>query len=265
MREPNFPFAMYRDWGPDPVELPEIDLDNTMNLANWQSKDYRRPIFDEITGHYKFFPSPNGFSSYVGRAIKRRPVKLVSGENYQDYKDRVARQPQHIADRSELATALFWTSAILRQTVLEEALRNVNDGKAMKPEIAIYAADAIADYGFCLENPMDIDYTGFDHGPNIKRQIQRVGPNVGKLLLDFGNYTRDRHEDLLLEEGIVAMEVTLDEQERRARHWAPRHSAILEAYPETEISEDVLLLHVPLDEMLSIQHVLFNKTSNPDV
>lgn len=265
MRESEFPFAMYRDWGPDPVKRPEIDLDDTMKLSDWQSKVYQKPIFDEITGHYGYYPSANGFTAYVGRAIERRPVKRVLGEPYKVFKDRRERQPQHIADSAELATALFWTSAVLRQTVLEEALRNINDGKEMKPEVAIYTADAIADYGFCLENPVEINHTGIDNGPNLKRQINRVAPGIGETLLDFGKYTREQPDDLRLHDGIVAIEVTLDEQERRTRHWAPRHTAVLEVFPETVISEDLLLLRVPLDEMLSIQHVEFSQTNSSQV
>lgn len=98
---------------------------------------------------------------------------------------------KHIASNAELATALFWTTAVTRHDYLNQTLSRVSDypERALEDDtIARYAADAITDYGFCMENPVDIDIKGIDSGPALKYVIERVAPKVGKSLLEFGNY-----------------------------------------------------------------------------
>ena len=252
MREANFPFAKFRDWGATPETLPEIDTELVAELTSWQDALYRRPILDDITGYYQFYPTMNGASAYVTRAARNRPIIIEDIEDGDTLEAKQKRQELHIAETAELATALFWTTAIDRHTKLNSVLARVNDQSDVPLDDDSsykFAADAIADYGFCLANPVDIHISGRDDGPHLRAQIERVAPGLGSTLLGFGNYAIDNPDALRSFDGIVAMQAAVMEQERRIEHWSPRHGSIIEAFPDTKVSGEVLYFETPLNQM----------------
>ncbi len=256
MRQPDFPFAKFRDWGETPQVAPEIDLEDLRELSIWQASIYKRPITDEITGDgYQFYPSRNGANSYVTRAHAKQfagKTALGMAISERDFEGRKARQLLHIARSAELATALFWTVASLREERLENALSSAQAGDIPDEDNTPFAADAIADYGFCLAYPFDKDVRGEDHGPGLRLQIDRIAPNIGEQILQFGLLSGDEPWHLRSEVGIALMQASLEEQRRRVAFWAPRHTALLEAFPDIEVSEEVLLQRIPAYEIIGL-------------
>lgn len=256
MRQPDFPFAKFRDWGETPQNVPEIDLDDLRELSVWQSSIFKRPMTDEITGDgYGFHPSRNGANSYVTRAHAKQfagKTALSMEISEDEFKGRKARQPLHIAKSVELATALFWTVSSMREENLENALSSAFHGDTPDEDNHPFAADAIADYGFCLTYPFDKDVRGVDHGSGLRAQVDRIAPGIGNQMLQFGLLAGDEPWHLKSETGIALMQAVLEEQKRRVAFWAPRHAAILEAFPDTELSQEVLLHRIPLKEAIDL-------------
>ncbi len=256
MRESEFPFAKYRDWGETPAVQPELNVDALLSLADWQSTAYRRPITDDITGFYNFYPSMNGASSYAKRASMKSfagKTALSEGITAEEFLGKKERQSLHIAESAESAIAVFWVVAQLRKEVLASALSHISDGKKMPSDVAAYAADAIADLGHCMLYPVDIDHTGKDHGKELGKFIKSISGDTPEKLQAFGLYAGKNPEALETYEGVSSMEVVLSEQERRCDYWSPRHQAVLEAFPEVRPSNEVLYMQLPLDELLSIE------------
>ncbi len=258
MRTRHFPFAKYRDWGPTPETKPDLDTDLVADLASFQSDVYKKPILDDITGYYQFYPSMNGATSYVTRAAQRRKVLIENIEPGDTLEEKRKRQILHIAESTEIATAVFWATATMRYDVVSHALGAIADiaeeerEERLPDDIAAYAADAIADYGYCLMHPVQIDHIGNDHGEYLRAQIERVAPETGRALLEFGIYS-DEHSDALQSyDGVTALQATVLEQERRIAHWAPRHHAVMDAFPDIEISREVLNLGVDFPELFSL-------------
>ncbi|MCA9323544.1 hypothetical protein KC992_00390 [Candidatus Saccharibacteria bacterium] len=259
MRTREFPFAKYRDWGQVPQARPDIDVDLVADLTSWQSNILKEPALDDITGYYRFFPSANGVMGYATRAANRRPIVLEDVEDGDTPEQKRERQIRHIGETAELASAVFWAAAVMRHDVTNRALGQIADlaerglsNGTMPDDIAAYASDAIADYGYCLVYPVQIDHKGEDHGKGLKSQIERVAPGVGQALLDFGNYSGEHPEVLHSYDGIVALQAAMLEQERRIDHWAPRHVAVLEAMPEISPSQEVINLAVDFPELFSL-------------
>ncbi len=258
MRESEFPFAKYRDWGETPKEVPDIDTNAILNLADWQSKVYKRPIRDDITGHYGFFPSHNGATGYVQRASERSfSGKTAESEGLSDdeFQDKKARQPIHIAENTESTIAVFWAVSQTRFSVLEEALNHVSKGRKIPTDQGVWAANAIADYGHCLQHPKDIDHMGVDHGKELGKVIKHIGGSAASDLEQFGLFAEVSPDVLNSYEGVSAMQVSLDEEQRRYDFWSVRHQAILDAYPDIRPSNEVLYMKIPLPELLSIKFV----------
>jgi hypothetical protein len=257
MRTRQFPFAKYREWGTTPESKPELDVGLIADLTSFQSDVYRKPILDDITGYYQFYPSMNGAMSYATRAASRRDVVRESIEAGDTLEEKRKRQILHIAESAEMATAVFWATATMRYDVVTHALSSIADiaekgsNEKLSDDVVAYASDAIADYGYCLVNPVQIDHTGNDHGKNLGAQIERVAPGVRISLLEFGKYADTHPEALQSYEGIVALQATAIEQERRINHWAPRHQAVVDAFPDIDISKEVLNLSVDLPELFS--------------
>ncbi|MDQ3123365.1 MAG: hypothetical protein M3Q14_01625 [bacterium] len=261
MRQVQFPFAKYRAWDETPPQAPEVDTTDLLELGNWQATSYRRPIFDEITAYPNFYPSLNGAAGYTQRPTQR----LLAGKKaerlgitQEELAGKIERQPWHVAEYVELATAIGWTAANLRHDVLKQAISVANDisewGRGeLDEDTATYAADAIADYGYCLRYPADPDFRGEDHGSALAAQINRVAEDIGQTLEHFGLFADWKPEILQTADGITVMEITREEQERRIAHWRPRHEAITGAYPTLPLSEEILLERIPLSEMLILQ------------
>ena len=264
MRRPDFPFAKYREWGQTPAELTQLDATGLLELADWQANIYRRPVLDDITGYYQFFPSQNGASSYVSRAAIKNPVIKDKIEIGDDLESKEIRHKNHIAESAELATALFWSTAVMRLDVVENTLGRIaqisegREAEVLPDGFMVYAADAIADYGYCLQHPVDIDVKGEDHGVELHHQIERIAKGIGQNLLDFGNFTSENPQDLISYDGVVALQATLAEQERRIKHWAPRHAAVVAAFPGIGLSTEVLNLGVDFPEIFHLHHKLGN-------
>lgn len=260
MRALEFPFAKYREWGTVPTDRPELDVDAIADLNSWQDNIFKRPMLDDITGYYQFFPSENGVMSYATRAAKKRPVLEKNVEPGDTLEQKRERKLIHIGEVAELATAVFWATALMRHDVISTALGQVVDlverhvvGE-LRSDVAAYSSDAIADHGYCLLYPVQVDHKGEDHGKNLADQIERVAPEVGKNLLGFGNYSIDHPEVLQSYDGIVALQATLFEQERRIKHWAPRHGAILDAFEGIGVSQEVVHLDVDFPELFLLHN-----------
>lgn len=253
VREPDFPFAKIREYGPTPDFAPDIEISELLNLSDWQQRTFKKPMLDDITGSYQYFPSHNGLSTYVHGVAKNNPVVKLAEESNTEFLERKERQPLHVARTAEIATALFWTAAVIRTSVIEESLANISDGREIREDVARYSADAIADYGYCLVNPVQKDYLGHDSGKELKVVMDRLFPGVSNSILEFGKYADGNFDELRSYNGVALLESTLSEQNRRIAHWQPRHEAVCSVYPEIEISEEILLLKVPLEEMLDIQ------------
>lgn len=255
MRKPEFPFAKYRKWGETPENKPGIDTDSILSLADWQSRTYKRPIRDDITGYYSFYPSLKGASGYVNRAHTRLfagKTAISEGLSEQEFLGIKQRQPRHIAENAESAIAVFWAISQTRRDVLAQTLANVSDGRQVPHTQAMWAANAVADYGHCLQYPVDINHAGKDYGKDLAKVIKRIGGSAASDLENFGLFSEVEPEALESYGGVVVMEAALAEQDRRCDFWSPRHQAILEAFPGVRPSNEVLYMQLPLSELLSI-------------
>lgn len=265
MRYPDFPFAKYRAWDETPAEVPELDTTSLLELGEWQAGIYKKPVFDDITAYPNFYPSPNAAMNYTTRPTRRTllrqsPVEL--GISYEDWQGRVERQPKHVAEQVELVTAISWTAARMRYAALTKAIRRTNDWAMVEgpqdqliidADEAVIAADAIADYGYTLRHPAELNHLGHDNGPALAAQVERVAGNIGMLLERFGLFAGDHPEVLQTADGLTTMEVVLEEQSRRADYWGKRHEAITSAYRDLPKSDEILYERLPLDEIITIQ------------
>ena len=258
MRQPEFPFAKYRKWGETPENKPDIDTDAILSLADWQAKTFKRPIRDDLTGYYSFHPSLNGATGYVNRAHARLfagKTAISEGLSEEVFSGNKLRQPKHIAENAESAIAVFWAISQTRRDVLAQTLANVSDGKEVPHTQAMWAANAVADYGHCLQYPVDIDHAGKNHGSELAIVIKRIGGSAASDLENFGLFAEVEPGSLESYDGIVAMEASIAEQERRCDFWSPRHQAILDAFPGVRPSNEVLYMRLSLSELLSIDFI----------
>jgi len=252
MKGSSFPFAKYREWGANATTVTELNTDAIQQLSEWQDTLYKRPILDDITGSYQFYPSENGAKAYVNGTARNRPVNSDELEDGDTLEGKTARQLMHIASNSELATALFWTIALVRHDHLAQTINTVVDNPDQDVELTYgtkLAADAIADYGYCLENPVDLEFSGKNRSKGLKKEIRRVAPGVGKSLLSLGDFATEEPDILRSYDGIVAMQTVLVEQERRYNHWSPRHEAIHRAFPSVPLSKEVLYQSIETHEI----------------
>jgi hypothetical protein len=149
--------------------------------------------------------------------------------------------------------------AVIRSEVLSRALGNVSDQKPIDEEVAAYSADAIVDFGLCLEEPYENNWKlKTDHRrqatpQGLSDKLESVAPGIGTNLVNFGAFAEDNPDVLCTYDGVVAMQAALTEQDYRIGLWSSRHDAVREAYPDLPLSADILHLHVPLHEMLIMQ------------
>lgn len=260
------PLGSYRREVEIPHILPDIDTESVIDLQTWRGSTYNEPFLDKLTAHYKFFPSINGAKAYTKKESPRYPtkVKAVGREAVKaliEKRDAARRQPTHVAETAELATALFWSIAVVRSVILTEIQGNIIDGKPYKDDVAAYAADAILDLGLCIEEPYennpflrDKNRAKLEQG--LHEKIEIIAPGIGTDIARFGKYADIHHDALESADGLQLLDFALDEQGYRINTWQPRHTAVTAAFPELPVSEEILHLHVPLSEMLAIQYGL---------
>ncbi len=261
MREPNFPFAKYREWGPTPSSPPEIVAEDVFKLIQWQNELYKRPIFDDITGYYQFHPSVNGAAAYVRGAARNRPVVPENVESGDTLEAKNERHLTHLAKNPELATALFWAAASMREDVLGESLLSLAKTSEQTQALiddsaAAYSADAIADYGYCLLHPVDYQYSRGDFGPGLQNKIESIAPGTAKAILDFGKVAYDQPDLLIGHDGVLLMEAAILEQKRRLAFWGARHSSLMDAFPDIPVSQELFNDVVDFPEVFDLHHKL---------
>ena len=263
MKNTGFPTPRHRNWLLKPEQTPELDSNGLMQLGAWQTSVFRKPIQDQITGFYNFTPTIKGAQQYVIARARKHPAKPQVGDTLQSFQDRGQRLRTHIAESAELATAIFSTVSLFRDEALREALRAVSERKRFSDDSVASATDAIMDYGYCLRNPVQIDFKGENHGQGLRLKIDSFGDNLGAQLEEFGSAALDDEGLLRSHDGVLAMELALAEQDRRFNYWMPRHEAVTEAFPDIDISEEILLLRVSLAEIKMLRKNLPQGTSHP--
>jgi len=249
MNEPIFPFLKYRDWGETPDQKPMIDQEILSQFSMWRQRTYKLPIFDDITGIYRFYPTKASFHRYVDAAARRSQIKDVAhgAEEATVLIGKVKRQRRGVAILAEKAIAGFLSVAVFRKKVLLETLgETYTEGLQ---EISGYGADAIADYGHCLLHPSDKSVDG-DYSEGLKTKINEVAPDIGSNLQMFGNFAIDHSEVLQDEETRPVLAVTLMEQLARINYWQPRHKAVMDAFPTLRPSQGMDTISMPLAEIL---------------
>ncbi len=257
---------------PTPETLPVINTDAVLNLMDWRAKRYHRPFLDDLLGYYTFPATKSGVEAYTQKnpvkpvyptekAIGREAIRELIEARKQaerDAIDKTERKKLHIAESAEKVTALFLAVAKGRKAVISDVIASINDGTEFNPGSVVYAADAIADLGACLEEPYDHDYRNLT-GPGRKTpqglsaRIESIAPDAGRQLVSFGSYASNNPEVLRSYEGVTALTAASDEQDYRISTWQPRHEVLFQVYPELEPSTDVITLKVPLGDMLQIQ------------
>jgi hypothetical protein len=163
----------------------------------------------------------------------------VGPEMAKELLGRRERQPKHIAETAERATGIFLAVAKGRETVLAQAVKAIAGQEPLEHSVALHAADAIADFGYCLDRPKNIPLSV------ITRKSEA---DIGLQLLNFGAYAITHPDVLPSYEGVALLQATLDEQERRVAFWQPRYQAVTDQYgtqvPATEFSFDLSLEQV---------------------
>lgn len=273
MRHTEFPFAKHRNWQETPDSLPDLDTEALSKLGHWQENVYNKPVFDDITAYPNFYPSTDAARNYTTRPTKRTLLKKTPDElgiSEEDWQSRIERQPLHVAKSAELATAISWTAARLRAVSLNRAIGRVSswgevegsqDVLIIEEDDAVIAADAIADYGYTLAHPVDLDHRGVDYGKPLGKRIRQEagGIDIGSALERFGLFAGVKPEVLQSADGVTAMEITQAEQDRRIKHWGERHGAITRAYPNISISREILEEHLPLHKIIEFSNEEFEQ------
>lgn len=250
-----------------PPSMPTLDAEGLRAIQDWRSTVYKQPILDDLLGYYRFDPpTKRGADIYTGARGKIIGIEGMSREivsRYVELPESVEsaelRQVIHKAESTELATALFWSVAVMRSQVLNNALEAMGSGREIDEDVARFAADAIVDMGLCLESPYENNWRMRTHARQRKypqglgSKLETIAPGVGTNVADFGAYAGEHPEVLQTQDGFVAMHAAFIEQDYRMELWGPRHTAITEAFPDLPLSREILYMAVPLEEMLSIQ------------
>jgi hypothetical protein len=272
MAEKGYPAARGKQRRPLEVPLfkPDVDIDGLMNFTTWRDRYYKKPILDDLTGYYQFVPTVAGVEAYARPKMPRIPqelLKSVTGredvrghiQKRREHEAARERQRLHIAASAELATAVFWAVAFLRETVLLEAIGKISENQQPEWDVAVYAADAIQDFGLCLEKPVETEPM-FVNGRGGKRltnglrtRLDGISPDLGTHVANFGAYAVEHPDALRSADGVALMQTTLEEQNYRKATWEPRHRAVVDAFPDLPQSEEILLFKRSLPELLSIQ------------
>lgn len=266
-----FPLGKYRRDVEPVATRPELDDEGLINLLDWRHESLNgRPFLDDLSGHYQFHPSPNGAKAYATNVKKpekpkRKAVMPVSElriyfEARKAAKEATERQPLHVAQNAEHVIALSWSIALERLRHLGKVSGAVSDQKPLIGNAEIetataYSADAIIDLGLCLEEPVETVYIpGTGRKPRVsselKSKFDTFSPDIGARVVDYGAYLIDHPEGFDSADGYTLLQAAYEEQECRIKAWQPRHAALEQQFPELELSEEVLHMHVPLQEML---------------
>lgn len=254
------PLGKYRDPGETPARIPEVDMRAVANLNWWRNQTAAGPFLDELLGYYRFHPvTPDIARRYVGepraKAVGREAVRKML-TNKDDIIAAGQRQLQHIAENAEETLATFWAVASLREDAIAQVLQDIEQGHQPAEKVSAWAADSILDLGMCIKEP----FTGKDWHKSVPRPpiiipgaIRQLAPEAGDQITAFGLYASENHQALSTDKGVSLLEFALEEQDHRMQNWYSCHEALVEAFPGIPQSEDILLEHVPLDELLSIQ------------
>lgn len=266
-----FPLGKYRREVEPVLKRPELDDEGFLKLLDWRDESlHGRPFLDDLNGHYLFHPSPNGVKAYTEnvpkpKMPKRDPTMLVKDLDVffsarRHAKEATKRQPKHVAEGAENALALFWSVAVGRSAHISNVLAKVTDQQSLigNEEIetsVAFAADAIIDLGMCLEEPVETVYVpGRGRKPRVSNELKAkfdtFSPDIGSRIIDYGSYLTNNPEGFASADGVILLQAAYDEQDRRIDTWAPRHKALEQQYPELEVSQEVLMMRVPLQEML---------------
>ncbi len=242
-----------------PKDMPIVNTDGLLAVQSWREVDYKKPILDDILAGYRFDPVTEAVAKrYVGgpraKAVGREAVKAMIAN-----KDKVIaagqRQPIHIAENTESTLATFWMIAQGRKDVLEQALSAAIKDETLQDSVAYQAAEAIEDMGHCLYQPFepiwDKNRKKIVPDERVIVAIDVFAPGVGEQTIAFGKYAADNHDALRTDTGIILMQSALEEQDYRIDAWRSRHETLVAAFPNIDLSMDVLLDRVPLDEMIN--------------
>lgn len=250
-----------------PEVIPDVNTEAVLRFMDWRANTYKKPILDKLNGYYLFSPTPWGVESYTKsngiaypagiRAVGKEAIAQLL-QDRDTAQQKKTRQMIHKAESAETATAFFWTIAVIRQAALAEMLKlaaNGGEGTELDPDVPVYAADALMQFGLCLESPFENNRRrGKEEG--LKTRLDSFGPQLGQDFVDFGAYATAHPEALYSFDGMVLMEAALDEQKYQIATWAPRHTAVIESYPQIEISREILYQTLPLAEMLAVEDEL---------
>lgn len=253
-----------------PETQPDVDFEAVLAVSDWRKDFYKQPILDQLIGYYRFSPPTlNTAGSYIRSYSDRSDVReaIESVQAYNDDRSAVpikVRQVIHRAESLELALAVFGSVARLRELALTEVLSNVNNQQESSKAALRYAADAITDFGLCMENPFESERDYMDSQrpgmtPGVTMAMRDFAPGVGTQVASFGAYALKHPEALYSHDGVVLLDVTIDEQEYRQQAWLPRHKILMSLMPDLQQSKEILELQKPLDEMLELQDRLLNE------
>lgn len=269
---PHLPLGKYRREVPVPNSPPKLDTTGVFNVLEWRNLVYRKPFLDDLNGHYYFEAATEaGAKAYTGA---RKFPGAFTRELIRDYLakpdtvDPRLRQVIHRAESTEKAIAVFARIAIARGDVLhtaidyvgQQASAKIDDGNVQQlpREVATYAADAIVDFGLCLEQPYEKTRPGIRYKPSVhgglalRARLDQIAPGVGTSLANFGSYAGAHPETLVSYDGLLAMNWAADEQEYRSIEWMPRYSAVAEAFPALADTKKILY-DMPLHEIFVVQ------------
>lgn len=259
MRDSIFPFPKYRDYGPTPTELPEVDTDGLFRISSWREK-IKQPIYDDITGYWQFDAHPKSVRAYTVNPMHKALGTESSDDS--ELEGKRQRMPVHVAESAERAISTFWKVAEMRRTVLLATLAHAADvalvDQDLSDELANYTVEAFTDYGYCLDNPVTSNWVHEENQRDdiednwLLNKINSYSPNIGRQVLDFGLYALEDKSQLLLEEGISIATVALDEQDRRIDVWSRRYNAVVDVYPQIDRSIEAIG-RLTLPEIFDVQ------------
>ncbi len=251
---------------PETGERVILNTDGLLEVNAWRKQYYKQPFCDELNGYYRVSPPTRGaVKAYIGLSSKRMHGVELNDDLFAQYKtdpESLAvdtRQTVHKLESLELATAVFWAISQLRKSVLLEASATIADRKTMDESVARYTADAIMDLGICLLEPFERNWhlaenrRAYKSPQGIKDRLDKIAPDLGANVLAFGGMCLERPEELTSYDGVVAINVALDEQDTRIDTWSALHGVVTDTFPNLPVSNEILYLHAPMDELLSLE------------
>lgn len=177
----------------------------------------KQPLFDKFTNHHQVRPAKWSIDEYVMAGNKNRKVKLhaVPAGERSLVKNDMRRQTQDIADKLQQAIFDDRNTARLRRYSLRTTRYLISRGLPLDAEAAKLAADAIEDFGQCLQAKSNNWVLRTVRDEDLGVQVVHIGH-------------RAVEDPEILRQNPALLKLVQLEQKARDEFWSPRYEATQE-------------------------------------